>query len=65
MEVLLCEKIEVTSEDFSQLMKARAQWVQDHLVGSGEVTADRLFLVAPKSVDANYRGESRANLSLN
>ena len=65
MEVLLCEKIQVSADDFSRLMKVRAEWVQAQLIKSGEIANDRLLIVPPKPVDASYRGESRANLSLN
>jgi hypothetical protein len=65
MEELLAEKVTVTDEEFHQLMIARARWVQDWLLQNGQITADRLLLVAPKPVDAAYRGESRVNLSLN
>jgi len=41
------------------------RWVQDWLLQNGHVAADRLFLVAPKPVDAACQGESRVNLSLN
>jgi len=65
MEQLLAERTEVTEEDLRQLMTARSRWVQDWLVQNGQTTADRLFLVTPKPVDAAYRGECRSNLSLN
>ncbi len=65
MEELLAEKVEVTDEEFRDLITARARWVQDWLLQNGHVAADRLFLLAPKPVDAAYRGESRVNLSLN
>lgn len=65
MEGLLVEKVEVTDDEFRQLMTARARCVQDWLLQNGHVAADRLFLLAPKPVDAAYRGESRVNLSLN
>jgi len=65
MELLLTEKIEVTADEFRQLMTARARWVQDWFLEKGQVAADRLFLVAPKPVDAAYQGESRVNLSVN
>ena len=47
------------------LMTARARWVQDWLLQSGQVAAERLLLVTPKPVDPAYQGQSRANLSLN
>jgi hypothetical protein len=65
MEALLAEKITITDEDLRQLITARAHAVQDWLVQKGQVGADRLLLVSPKPVDANYRGESRVSLSLN
>lgn len=64
MEILVAEKIPVADEDLRGLMVARARWVQDWLLGSGQVAADRLFLVAPKSVDDTYRGASQVNLAL-
>ena len=65
MEELLAAKVAVTDEEFRQLMASRARWVQDWLLQNGQVAADRLLLIAPKPVDAAYRGESRVNLSLN
>jgi hypothetical protein len=65
MEILLAEKIEVSGEEFTQLMSARARWVQDWLVKNGQVAADRLFLAAPKPVSTNTAGKSRVNLSVN
>lgn len=65
METLLLPGVPVSAEDLRQLMTARAQWVQDWLLTNGQVAADRLFLVAPKPVDAKYHGESRVTLSLN
>ena len=64
MEELLAEKVPVTDEEFRQLMTARARWVQDWLVQNGQLSAERVFLVAPKSVDANYQGECRVLLSV-
>jgi hypothetical protein len=64
MEELLAEKVQVTDEEFRQLMTVRAQWVQNWLVQNGGIAPDRVFLVAPKPIDANYQGESRATLSL-
>jgi hypothetical protein len=65
METLLAEKIPLTDEEFRRLMTARARCVQDWLSQNGPVAADRLFLIAPKPVDAAYQGQSRVNLSLN
>ena len=65
MELLLAEKVEVTPDEFRELMTARARWVQDWFLEKGQVAADRLLLVAPKPVDADCRGERRVNLSVN
>ena len=65
MEGLLVEKVTITDEEFRRLMTRRARWVQDWLAQTGQMGGDRLLLVAPKPVDAAYRGESRVNLSLN
>ncbi len=64
MEDLLVKEVQVTEEDLRQLVAARARWVQDWLMQHGQVSAERIFLVTPKPIDANYRGERRVNLSL-
>jgi len=64
METLLAEKIEVAGEEFNQLATARARWVQDWLAQHGQIAADRLFIIAPKPVNASS-GESHVNLSVN
>ncbi len=64
METLVAGQIEVTDDDYRALMSARARWVQNWLLQSGQVANERLLLVAPKPVDAAYRGESQASLSL-
>lgn len=65
MEELLVENLTVTDEEFRQLMAARARCVHEWFLQSGQVAAERLFLIAPKAVDAAYGGGSRVNLSLN
>ncbi len=65
MESLLAQQTAVSDDEMRQLMAARARWVQDHLLGTGAVTTERLFLVAPKPIPAGTRGETRVNLSLN
>jgi uncharacterized protein involved in outer membrane biogenesis len=64
MEEQLLQKIEITSDDFRQLMQDRARQVESYLLQSGKVTADRLFITAPKPIDANAKGEGRVNLTL-
>ncbi len=64
MEEQLLQKIEITSDDFRQLMQDRANQVEGCLLKSGKVTADRLFITAPKPIEANFKGEDRVNLTL-
>jgi hypothetical protein len=64
MEEQLLQKIEITSDDFRQLMQDRANQVEGYLLKSGKVTADRLFITAPKPIEANFKGEDRVNLTL-
>ncbi len=64
METLIAGQIAVTDDDFRRLMSARARGVQAWLQEHGQVASERLLLVAPKPVNAAYRGESRANLSV-
>jgi hypothetical protein len=47
------------------LIKQRALTVQGFILQSGKVTADRLFIVTPKSTGVLAKGQSRVNLSLN
>jgi len=65
MEEQLLQKIEITSDDFRQLMQDRANQVEGYLLKSGKVTADRLFITVPKPIEANFKGEDRVNLTLN
>lgn len=64
MERLLATKTEVPPESLRQLMQARAKAVQAYLLASQKITADRLFLVAPKLPDASFQGDARVNMSL-
>jgi hypothetical protein len=65
MEEQLLQKIEITSDDFRQLMQDRANQVEGCLLKSGKVTADRLFITVPKPIGPNSKGEDRVNLTLN
>ena len=64
METLVAGQIAVADDDYRALMNARARWVQNWLLENGQVANERLLLVAPRSVDGAYRGESQAKLSL-
>jgi hypothetical protein len=63
-EARIIETIEVTPDDFRALMQARADRVQKYLLQTGQVGAERMFIIAPKPVDPSYQGQSRADLSL-
>lgn len=65
MELLLAAKTEVPPENLRQLMQDRARAVQAYLLTAGKITAERLFLAAPKTPDATFKGDARVNLSLN
>jgi outer membrane protein OmpA-like peptidoglycan-associated protein len=63
-EARIVETIEVTPDDFRALMQARADRVQKYLLQTGQVDAERMFIIAPKPVDPSYQGQSRVDLSL-
>ena len=51
MEKLMLTHIEITDDDLRQLASGRALVVKDYVLKSGQVTADRVFLVEPKSLE--------------
>jgi hypothetical protein len=59
----LAEKTEVTRADLGALAAARAQRVRDHLAGSGQIAADRLFLAQGTAATQGTKGP-RVTLSL-
>ena len=65
IEARLVSVIQVSENEQRDLIKQRAQAVQSFILQSGKVTADRLFIVTPKSTGASAKGQSRVNLSLN
>ncbi|MDB6124965.1 MAG: uncharacterized protein JWQ71_3958 [Pedosphaera sp.] len=65
MEGQLLKKIVITDDDLRTLMQERAKKVEDYLLQTGKVSAERLFIIAPKAIDASFKGENRVNLSLN
>jgi hypothetical protein len=48
MEKLMLANIKVTSDDLIQLANQRAQVAKDFVTRDGQVTVDRVFLLAPK-----------------
>ena len=64
MENQLLQKVQVTDDDLRDLMRQRASRVQSYLLKTEKVTAERLFITAPKPISASSKGEDRVNLSL-
>jgi hypothetical protein len=64
MQYQLVSAMQITEDDLRDLMNARAKRVQKYLLDTGKVTADRLFILAPKPVSPTAKGQSRANMSL-
>jgi hypothetical protein len=64
MEERLLAGIQVTDDEFRALMQARARAVESALMESGQIPAQRLFILAPKPVNPTAKGETRANFSL-
>ncbi len=51
MEKLMLTHIVIGNDDLRQLASQRALKVKDYILKSGQVTADRVFLVEPKSIE--------------
>jgi hypothetical protein len=64
MEDQLAARIEITSDDFRELMQQRANRVQAYLLQTGKVTGDRLYVTTPKSINGSFQGQDRVNMSL-
>jgi len=65
MEQRLLTASPASDDDLRELMQQRSEAVQKFLLSSGKVTAERLFLVAPKPIDPAAKGLPRASFSLN
>jgi hypothetical protein len=65
MEAKLLSRVKVEDNELRDLMQQRAQSVQAFLLKTEKVTAERLFIIAPKALDDAYRGESKVDLLLN
>ncbi|HWF20081.1 MAG TPA: hypothetical protein VG754_12485, partial [Verrucomicrobiae bacterium] len=64
METQLVQKIEITDDDLRELMKQRAAKVQAYLLQDGKITAERLFITAPKPIGGSEKGTDRVNMTL-
>jgi hypothetical protein len=64
MEERLLAEIRVTDDELRELEQKRARAVQSALLQSGQITPERIFILAPKPINAAAPGEARANFSL-
>jgi len=64
MEASLLATIQVSPDDFRELMQARARNVQAALVNVGKVEGGRVAILAPPPINPAVKGQSRADLSL-
>lgn len=67
MEKLILTHLEVTDEDLGELARQRAKAVEDYLLRSGQIGADRIFLVKPKALSPKKKNglkESRVDFAI-
>jgi hypothetical protein len=57
-------QIPVTDDELRELMQARARAVQTALLESGQITTERVFILAPQPINTTAQGETRAHFSL-
>jgi hypothetical protein len=57
MEKLMMQYAKVSDDDLRQLASQRAQIVRDALLGNGQVSAERLFVVAVKPLSSEERAK--------
>jgi hypothetical protein len=63
MESLMLKHTQASDDDLRDLANRRARAVQDRLIGTGQVTADRLSIVASKPVSSEEKEKTKAKLS--
>lgn len=63
MESLMLQHTHITEDDLRALANRRAQAVRDRLLVTGQVGADRLFLVAAKPVSVEAKDTAKAKSS--
>jgi hypothetical protein len=64
MEAALLGRIQITADDFRELMTERGRSVQAALAKTGKVEGDRVDILSPRPVEPGAKGTARANLSL-
>jgi hypothetical protein len=63
MESLMLKNTQASDDDLRDLANRRARAVQDRLLATGQVTADRLSIVASKPVSSEQKEKTQAKLS--
>jgi uncharacterized protein involved in outer membrane biogenesis len=63
MESLMLKNAQASEDDLRNLANRRAQVVQDRLLASGQVTPDRVSIVAAKPVSSEEKEKAKAKLS--
>ena len=63
MESLMLKNAQATDDDLRELANRRAQVVRDRLIASGQVTADRLSIVAAKPLSSEEKEKTKARTS--
>jgi outer membrane protein OmpA-like peptidoglycan-associated protein len=59
----MLKNAQATDDDLRELANRRAQVVRDRLIASGQVTADRLSIVAAKPVSSEEQEKIKARTS--
>jgi hypothetical protein len=63
MESLMLKNTQASDDDLRELANRRARAVQDRLLATGQVTTDRLSIVAAKPVSSEEKEKTKAKLS--
>ena len=63
MEALMIKNTRITDDDLRNLANRRAQVVQESLLATGQVTPDRISIVAAKPISAEEKEKTKAKLS--
>jgi hypothetical protein len=61
MEALMLKYTQVGDEDLRDLANRRAQIVHDRILSSGQITSDRVFIVAAKTESAGDKAKARSS----
>jgi uncharacterized protein involved in outer membrane biogenesis len=63
MESLMLKYAKVSDDDVRELASRRAQAVRERLLATGQISADRLSMAAPKAVASEEKEKAKAKLS--